>query len=127
MKRILTYVAILLGLASCSIFVKAPEFYVVFFSASSTELSPEAHATVDQAARAIRETHPASVTLGAGIASGDNLKLAAPRFEAVRQALVADGVASDLIARSAIPDSNLNTGGVGDQCVEIRLIPTHTP
>ena len=110
-------------LTSCSVFVNpAPASYMVFFPSSNTELSADARAVVDSAAGDIRAHHPESVMIAAGIASGDNLKLAEPRFLAVRQALIADGVSDDLIARTAIADASLSVGTTGDQRVEIKLV-----
>jgi len=105
-----------------------PPVYVIFFSSGSVELSTEAHKVVDQAADAIRTNKPISVTIAAGVLAGNNLKLAQPRFEAVRQALVADGVSAELIARAAIPDTDQKeVGGTGNQRVEIRLVPKVQP
>lgn len=110
-------------LAGCGTFGhQAPASYMVFFTSSNTELSPDARAVVDQAAADIRASHPQSVMIAAGVASGDNLKLAQPRFLAVRQALIADGIADDLIARSALSDASLSVGATGDQRVEIKLV-----
>jgi outer membrane protein OmpA-like peptidoglycan-associated protein len=123
MKRLFALSFAALLLAGCGTFLhEAPANFMVFFPASSTELSPEARAVVDKAASAIRGSHPDSVMIAAGTATGDNLKLAQPRFLAVRQALIADGVADDLIARSAIADTSLSIGATGDQRVEIRLV-----
>jgi outer membrane protein OmpA-like peptidoglycan-associated protein len=123
MQRVFALSMALGLLAGCSTFMhEAPAKYLVFFSASDTNLSPDARAVVDHAAAAIRGTHPDSVMIAAGIATGDNLKLAQPRFDAVRAALVADGVSDDLIARSAIADASLSVGATGDQRVEIKLV-----
>ena len=127
------YLAILLllvaGLGACTLFTKkGPPIYVIFFSSGSVELSTEAHKVVDQASDAIRTNKPASVTIAAGVLAGNNLKLAQPRFEAVRQALIADGVSAELIARAAIPDTDQKeVGGTGNQRVEIRLVPKVEP
>jgi outer membrane protein OmpA-like peptidoglycan-associated protein len=123
MNRLFVLSAAMVLLAGCSVFThEAPASYMVFFSSSTTELSPDARAVVDKAAVDIRGSHPESVMIAAGIASGDNLKLAQARFLAVRQALIADGVADDLIARTAIADASLSVGATGDQRVEIKLV-----
>ncbi|MEI9889124.1 MAG: hypothetical protein WDN08_21985 [Rhizomicrobium sp.] len=123
MKRLVPLSLALILVAGCSTFGgRAPDQYMVFFSSSTTVLSPDARAVVDKAASAIRSTHPDSVLIAAGIASGDNLKLAQPRFDAVREALIADGVSPDLIARTAIADASLSVGTTGDQRVEIQLV-----
>jgi outer membrane protein OmpA-like peptidoglycan-associated protein len=123
MKRMLALSLALGLLGGCSsIMHEAPAKYLVFFSSSNTVLSPDARAVVDHAAADIRATHPDSVMIAAGAATGDNLKLAQPRFDAVRAALLADGVSDDLIARSAIADASLSVGATGDQRVEIKLV-----
>ena len=123
MKRFGIFLAGSVLLAGCStLFQPAPANYMVFFTSSNTELSPDARTVVDKAASAIRGSHPQSVMIAAGVASGDNLKLAQPRFLAVRQALIADGVADDLIARTAIADASMSVGATGDQRVEIKLV-----
>ena len=99
-----------------------PPVFIVFFHSGSAELVPESQAIIDQAVAAIRRMHPASVALASGVASGDNLRLAEPRFASIRQALVAKGVAASLIARSSLPDAKLNAGAAGDTRVEIMLL-----
>jgi hypothetical protein len=123
MKRFVPSVLLFGLLAGCSTFMRdRPTDYMVFFPSSEIVLSADARAVVDQAAAAIRGTHPQSVILAAGVASGDNLKLAGPRVDAVRDALVADGVSADLIARSSLPDTALEIRTNGDQRVEIKLV-----
>ena len=122
MKRFLALTSGALLLAACSTFSqRAPATYMVFFTSGNTELSADARAVIDRAASTIRGTHPQTVMIAAGVSSGDNLKLAEPRFLAVRQALIADGVADDLIARTALSDASLSVGATGDQRVEIEL------
>ncbi len=53
---------------------------------------------------------------------GSNMDLSEPRVAAVRQALIADGVTPETIARSAIPGPKLDGSKTGDQRVEIRLL-----
>jgi len=118
------YIVVLaaLCLGGCTIFHRdVPSVYVVFFSKGSIALAPDAKKIVDQAAVDIKSTHPASVTIGAGTSSGSDPHLSQPRFGAVRDALVADGVDPNLIARSSIADDGMDAGVVGDQRVEIRL------
>ena len=123
MKRLVALSFGLSLLAACSTFNReAPSDYMVFFSHGDTALSADGRAVVDRAASAIRATHPASVLIAAGTDTGDNLKLAEPRFLTVRQALIADGVADAIITRSAIADASLSVGATGDQRVEINLI-----
>lgn len=111
-------------LAGCTILgPDRPANYMVFFSSRNTELSAEARAIVDQAAAAIRATHPDSVMIAAGVADGEKLKLAQTRFDVVRNALIADGVDAELIAHTAMVDTALEVGATGDQRVEIKLVP----
>jgi hypothetical protein len=58
--------------------------------------------------------------IAAGVSAGGNMEMSVPRFAAVRQALIDDGVDQDLIARSAIADPKLDTMPA-KQRVEIRL------
>jgi outer membrane protein OmpA-like peptidoglycan-associated protein len=129
MKHSAILLLLIAGLGACSLFAKkGPPVFVIFFSSGSVELSTEAHKVVDQAADAIRINKPASVTIAAGVLAGNNLKLAQPRFDAVRLALIADGVSTELIARAAIPDTDeKEVGGTGNQRVEIRLVPKAPP
>jgi hypothetical protein len=79
--------------------------YIVFFPKGSVELVPESRQIIEQAVAAIRKTRPAAIVLASGVAVGDNLGLAEPRFEAIRQALVVKNVPPALIARSSLPNA----------------------
>ncbi len=115
-------------LGGCAVFQRdVPSVYVVYFSQGSTELATDATKIVDQAAVDIKHTHPAAVTIGAGVSSGSDPHLSQPRFAAVRDALVADGVDTALIARASIADAGTDAGVVGDQRVEIHLTAKATP
>jgi outer membrane protein OmpA-like peptidoglycan-associated protein len=109
-------------------YVYGPPRFIVFFSGDSATLTPNAKAIVKSAATRIASHHPASVVIAAGVTAGDNMELSAPRFAAVHDQLVADGVAEDLIARAPIPGPKLaeTTAKAGtstaDQRVEIRLL-----
>jgi len=96
--------------------------FIVFFSGKGTALSSDGRAIVKSAAARIATSRPTSVVIESGVDAGGNL--AEPRFAAVRQALIDDGVAQNLIARSAIPGPKLagNNNTTGDQRVEIRLL-----
>jgi hypothetical protein len=97
----------------------SPKTFIVFFEAKSADLTPDAADIVKMAATAIQKQHPPTVQIAAGVAAG--MDMSAPRFTAVRQKLIDDGVPEDIIARSAIPDPKLDTGAAR-QRVEIRLI-----
>jgi hypothetical protein len=99
---------------------QTPNNYIIFFADGTTALSPEARAIVDQAAAAIRTKKPSMVAVSTGVA-GSNLQLAAPRFEAIQKALVADGVPTDIIARATLPDPRENVTPVANQRAEIFL------
>jgi hypothetical protein len=98
-----------------------PTTFIVFFPEKSADLTPDAVDIVKTAAAEIARQHPATVQIAAGVAPGGNMEMSQPRFAAVRKRLVDDGVAQDLIARSAIPDPKLDTGPAR-QRVEIRLL-----
>ena len=122
-RRLIALSGGLVFLAGYSAFAgEASSSYMVFFAQSSSQLSPGARAIVDQAALAVRGMHPVRVTIAAGTAMDDNLKLADPRLREVRQALIADGVADRLIFVSAIAQASLIVGDTGDQRVEITLV-----
>lgn len=100
-------------------FAGTPSTFIVFFASGSAELTPDAAAIVRDAATIINRTHPASVIIAAGTQAG--MGLSQPRFAAVRQALIDDGVGEDVIARSAIADPKLDIAPAR-QRVEIRLV-----
>jgi len=98
-----------------------PKVFIVFFPIKSADLTPDGIDIVKIAAMQIQKQHPQAVQIAAGVASGGNMEMSAPRFAAVRQKLVDDGVPEDLIARSAIADPQLDKGPAR-QRVEIRLL-----
>lgn len=107
-------------------YLYGPPRFIVFFSGDSTALTPDAKTIVKSAAARINATHPASVVISAGVTAGDNMELSAPRFAAVHDELVADGVSEDVIARSAIIDPKLMQAAgkmnTADQRAEIKLL-----
>jgi outer membrane protein OmpA-like peptidoglycan-associated protein len=121
MHRLFLLAAVVV-LASCSHEADQPlPVYIVFFHKGSVEVAPESRPILTEAAAAIRRMRPGAVAIASGVAEGDNLKLAGPRFNAIREALVAQGVGAELIARAALPDAKLNVGPNGDQRAEILL------
>jgi len=123
MRRFILLSVIAATLCSCSSLGDQPApVYIVFFHRGAIEIAPEAGTALDQAAAAIRSAHPASIAIASGVATGDNLRLAEPRFNVVRQALIARGVRAEIIARSALADSKLDVGATGDTRVEILLL-----
>jgi flagellar motor protein MotB len=113
------------GLAGCgtmrSIIHGNPSTFIVFFPVGSAQLTPDGRSIVNDAATVIKRSHPGMVVIAAGTAAG-NIEMSQPRFAAVRQALIDDGIDQDLIARAAIADPKLDTLPA-KQRVEIRLAP----
>ena len=95
-----------------------PSNFIVFFPVGSATLTPDGAAIVKDAATAIKQVHPETVVIAAGVTAGG--EFSQPRFAAVRQALIDDGVDQDVIARAAIADPKLDTMPA-KQRVEIRL------
>jgi len=109
-------------------YVYGPPRFIVFFSGDSATLTPDGKTIVKSAAARITSRHPASVLISAGVTAGDNMELSEPRFTAVHDELVADGVNKGLIARAPIPGPQLASTATkagtstADQRVEIRLL-----
>jgi len=90
-----------------------PQAYTVYFNTGQSALSPEASATVSQAAAAFRQGGTAVGVRGHADTVGNatyNMQLSLQRAMAVRQALVRDGV----------PASAILTGGVGEQNLPVQ-------
>jgi outer membrane protein OmpA-like peptidoglycan-associated protein len=122
MKPALLLFAAALALAACqSASAPLPATFIVFFHSGSAELTPEAQAAIAQAAAAVQASRPSHVAIASGVAQGDNLRLAEPRYLAVQRALIGRGVAAASIARSSLPDAGVNTGPTADTRVEIIL------
>jgi outer membrane protein OmpA-like peptidoglycan-associated protein len=120
--RLIALGVVLLGLAGCSgTSVTPPSTFIVFFNANSSVLTPEANKTIDQAATAIKHVRPSTIAIAAGNGSGNNLKLAEPRYRIVRQALEAKGVSSAVIAEASLPSEGAQVTESGNQRVEILL------
>ncbi len=100
-----------------------PSSFIVFFASGAADLTPEARIIVDQAAAAARQNNPRMVAVSTGALSSDNLALAQPRFAAIRDALIADGVPVDIIARANIAGEEDAASPLADQRAEIRLFP----
>jgi outer membrane protein OmpA-like peptidoglycan-associated protein len=116
--------AVLMGfiaVAACSTPVAPPSSFNIFFTANSAALTPEAITAIDRAAAVIKQARPATVAIAAGVASGNNLRLARPRYTAVRQALETRGVSAAIIAQASLPDSGAEVTETGNQRVEIIL------
>ena len=117
-----SFLALCVALAGCAVLKKdAPTKYEVFFASGSTELSPSTKEIVDQAAAAIKAQHPNAVIIGAG-GSTKGAALSDPRFDVVRNALLADGVSPALIVQSNLPIEKIKGAGIAELRVEIRLV-----
>ena len=108
-------------LAGCQSTANLPATFIIFFQSGSTALTADAQASIVRAADAARASGATRVTIASGVAQGDNLRLAEPRYQEVQRALIARGVAAGSIARSSLPDAGVNTGPTADTRVEIIL------
>ena len=129
MHRKIALLPFVLMLAACAMTgmmgggKRALDVYIVFFDAQSADLGGDAKLVVDKAAAAILRSHPAHVVIaGEKTASrGFDPRLAEPRFAAVEQALIADGVSPKVLARAPLTDAEAKVGPTGKRRVEIRL------
>jgi len=120
MKLVFLLFPILL-LAGCQSPMTLPVTYIVFFHIGSADLTEDANAAIARAADAVQASHSSQVAIASGVAQGDNLRLAEPRYQAVQRALIARGVVARSIVRSSLPDATLPTGSAADTRVEIIL------
>lgn len=113
------------GMASHAAAPVMPTTMILFFHPWSAEVTPVGMDIIHQASAKIKETQPTTVTI-AGYAYNDaspdeNLKLAKQRVDAVRSALIADGVDPKLFLDIPIGAPEESVGMTGDRRVEIRL------
>lgn len=102
-----------------------PDIYLIFFDTNSAALSPAGSEAVATAATAIRLKHPAHIVIAGPKTTdgaGFDTKLAGPRFIAVEQALIADGVGHELLSRAELNDQEAAIGASGNARVEVRLL-----
>lgn len=114
--------AMLLAAAGCADRLSAPHQYVVFFPASTADLTPEGKQVVDRVAANARESRPSKVVVE-GHADGGTPKdasLANDRARAVLLALSESGVTPVELAQSAPPPG---TTGVAARKVVVRFVP----
>lgn len=117
-----SFVALTVALAGCTVIQgSAPSTFEVFFASGSSEFSPSTKEIVDQAAAAIKAQHPKAVIIGAG-GSTKGAALSDPRFDVVRDALLADGVSPALIVQANLPIEKMKGAAVAELRVEIRLV-----
>jgi outer membrane protein OmpA-like peptidoglycan-associated protein len=104
--------------------------YVVFFHYDDAVLTPDARRIVDAAAAGARDTHPTVIELAGyteKTAMPGSRRFAEPRFAAVADALMADGVNPQLLARVPLADAEEALPATADRRVEIRLINRTAP
>jgi hypothetical protein len=128
MRKHLTLAFALLALGGSAAHAQTSSKFIVFFSGGSATLTPAAQLIVKDAALRIKDARPTTVLVSAGVKEhGD--RMSRPRFLAVRQALVEDGIRPDLIARAPIPGPKLAAfdGGLssGDDRAEIQFFVKH--
>jgi outer membrane protein OmpA-like peptidoglycan-associated protein len=122
----------LLALAGCKMpmaqhpaSVTMPAIYLVFFHPASADITPVGKQIVDQAAAKVKESKPSTVTIAGYTADvGDpdeKLHMANQRIDAVRQALIADGVDPKLFLSIPLGPPDDSAGKTGDRRIEIRL------
>lgn len=117
-----SFLAFFAALAGCTVLqTNAPSKFEVFFASGSSELSPSTKEIVDQAAAAIKAHHPKSVIIGAG-GGAKGLALSDPRFNVVRDALIADGVSPTVIVQSNLPVEKMTGANIAELRVEIQLV-----
>jgi outer membrane protein OmpA-like peptidoglycan-associated protein len=124
--RIMPPVILLLALASCSVLMgpKPEPTYVVFFTERSTALDDAALKVIADAAKQAKAGTPKTVTVLGYTDSAGNMtadqQLSSERAESVAGALVADGVASDMIRREGRGQTHEDPG-VASRRVEIAV------
>jgi outer membrane protein OmpA-like peptidoglycan-associated protein len=105
--------------------VPMPRVYLVFFHQWSSTLTPEAKTIVDEASAKVKDKRPSTVTI-AGYTDNvgtpeDNQRLAEQRVQAVKDAMIADGVDPNLFLRIPLGPADDTAGMTGDRRIEIRL------
>ena len=88
------------------------QLYVVYFNTGQSDLSPEAQATVAQAAAAFRQGGTAVAVKGHADRVGDqgmNLRLSMQRTAATKAALMRDGV----------PEAAIRSGSLGEESLPV--------
>jgi len=120
-------VVLALALGACSlIHPNRPPNYIVFFRYDSAELTPAARQIVDQAAAAAKAMPATSIEIAGYLDSASapaaSRHFSEPRFKAVEQALIADGISPPLLVRVQLADSEAALPETADRRIEIWLI-----
>jgi outer membrane protein OmpA-like peptidoglycan-associated protein len=99
--------------------------FIAFFNFDSVTLTPEARAVVHQAATAAKTLHPKRIELAGYTGREEEARtddrVAAQRFTAIEDALVAEGLDRTLFARTAIVDP-VPLPATAVRRIEIRLL-----
>lgn len=123
--RIAVLLALCLG-ACALVHPNRPANYVVFFRYDSAELNSAGRQIVDQAAAAAKSMPATRIELAgyldSATAAPASRHLSEPRFKAVEQALVADGIDPKLLVRAQLADTESALPGTADRRIEIWLI-----
>jgi len=133
MFKKLIVASVLLALGGCTLFHSGRDSapaYIVFFRFDSAALTPDARKVVDDAAASIRDTRPSTVELAGytdTTAIASSRHFAEPRFAAVAEALIADGIDPKLLVRVPLPESEALLSATADRRVEIRLVNKAMP
>ena len=119
-------IAVVFAAAGCTTGREQPQMFTLFFNYNSAAIAPEAQPVVREAAELIKRTRPASVQV-AGYTGNEEVartddELAAQRFTNVENALVAEGVPRDLLARVSLNDP-VPLPATAVRRIEIRLVP----
>jgi outer membrane protein OmpA-like peptidoglycan-associated protein len=123
--RIAVLLALCLG--ACALdHPNRPANYVVFFRYDSAELNSAGRQIVDQAAAAAKSMPAKRIELAgyldSATAAPASRHLSEPRFKAVEQALVADGIDPKLLVRAQLADTESALPETADRRIEIWLI-----
>lgn len=117
----------ILGLAACATTTTAelPRRYMVFFTYNSVELSPVALDVIEQAARNATVLQTAHIEISGYTGMEENARtrpgLAAQRYAAVENALVARGIDHAHLRRIALSDE-FPLPAVAVRRIEIRFV-----
>jgi outer membrane protein OmpA-like peptidoglycan-associated protein len=111
------------ALSACSTISSAPpsSSFLVFFQENSSALMPETRPAIQSAVAAIKSTRPKTVVIAAGAVKGTTRELAEARYTAVKDALLAGGVSSSVIAQADLPLAGITASETGNQRVEVIL------
>lgn len=106
-------------------FEDLPQNYIIFFAFDSAELDELAEGVIAQAAQDSLQYRPMTIEIAGLSGDGSDARvsaaLAAERFSAVEEALVAQGLDSSLLARSELM-ADPNLPDIAVHRIEIHLV-----